>query len=162
MPKFVRGVRCATNPPVLRKWLAGRYLYAIVVLALLLMTTACSQSFVNSSTQNDSALSNAPSPEATPTYDGSGQVTEPSIRDFPSGWRGFQYWLVVGPYPNSDASKENPSILVSNDGLFWEVPPGLTNPIDRPISGHLADSELFYDSSSDQLWAYYVSEDSGG
>jgi hypothetical protein len=104
-------------------------------------------------------LPNAMAPQATPTYEGSGEATEPSIRFFPNGWNGFKYWLVINPYPNSDASKENPSILVSNDGATWQVPPGLTNPIALPTAGHLADGELFYDSVSDQLWVYYIWED---
>jgi hypothetical protein len=135
---------------------------SIAVLTLTLITTACSPSSINSVLQYSGGLSNAPSPQITPTYDGSGNVVEPSILFFPSGWRGFHYWLVVGPYPNSDASKENPSILVSDDGTSWEVPPGLTNPIDLPTSGHLADSELFYDEASDRLCVYYIWEDYRG
>jgi hypothetical protein len=111
-------------------------------------------------------LQNAAAPQVTPTYDGSGQVTEPSIRHFDSAWNGYQYWLVVQPYPNSDDSKENPSILVSNDGSSWTVPSGLVNPIALPTfppsTGHFDDGDLFYDSASDQLWVYYLWEDYNG
>lgn len=109
-----------------------------------------------------SLLPNAIAPQLTPTYDGSGQVTEPSIRFFPGSWNSFKYWLVVNPFPENDSSKENPSILVSNDGASWQVPPGLTNPIALATVGHLADGELFYDPPSDQLWVYYIWEDEGG
>src|SRR5271166_5048875 len=69
-------------------------------------------------------MQNAAAPLVTPTYDGSGQVTEPSIANFPGGWHGFTYWLAVAPYPHSHAAYENPSILVSNNGTNWSVPPG--------------------------------------
>lgn len=107
----------------------------------------------------NSALPNALLPQTTPTYDGSGQATEPSVHFFPDAWNGFRYWLVVNPYPYNEASKENPSILVSNDGASWRVPPGLTDPIALPSIGHLADGDLFYDSDANQLWVYYLWED---
>lgn len=103
-------------------------------------------------------LPNAPTPLITPTYDGSGQATEPSIHYFPGAWNGYNYWLVIGPYTNSDAAMENPSILASNDGIHWIVPPGLRDPIALPPTGHLADGDLFYDGGSNQLWVYYIWE----
>ena len=90
------------------------------------------------------------------TYDGSGQVTEPSVVTLDSPWHGFKYWMAFSPYPNGDESKENPSIAASNDGITWEVPRGLTNPLEIPTSGYFADASLFYDSQSDQLWVYYI------
>jgi hypothetical protein len=141
--------------------LSSQRAFSIAVLTLALVTTACSTTpfdFV----LGQNGLLNASFPQITPTYDGSGQVVEPSIHFFPIGWNGFRYWLVVTPYPNSDASKENPSILVSSDGASWEVPPGLANPIDLPPNNHLDDAELFYDEASDQLWVYYIWEDYRG
>ena len=105
-------------------------------------------------------LPNAPSPQITPTYDGSGKVVEPSIHVFDSPWHGFTHWLIVSPYPNSNALLENPSVLVSNDGKSWSVPPGLTNPVALPAKGaHLDDASLYYDSASDQLWIYFLADD---
>lgn len=129
---------------------------------LTLLSTSCSSSDPKPSSQNVTALVNAASPQVTPTYDGSGQIVEPSIFFFPSGWNGFLYWLEVTPYPSSDASKENPSILVSDDGFSWRVPPGLTNPIALPASGNFDDGELFYDLASRQLWVYYLWSGPGG
>ena len=77
-------------------------------------------------------LTNASTPQTTPTYDGSGQVVHPGIVYFPGGWNGYQYWLVVTPYPGGNAAFENPSILVSQDGVTWIQPPGITNPIAGP------------------------------
>src|SRR5713101_8761326 len=111
-------------------------------------------------------LQSAIVPQITPTYDGSGQVTEPSLRFFDTRWNGFRYWLVIQPYPNSDQSKENPSVLVSDDGSSWAAPPGLVNPIDLPSfpasTGHYDDGDLFYDAVSEQLWVYYIWEDYNG
>ncbi len=104
-------------------------------------------------------LKNAQSFQRIPTYDGSGQLTEPDVVSFDSPWHGFKYWMTFSPYPYGDASKENPSIAVSNDGISWEVPPGLINPLAEPSTGiHLDDASLFYDSASDELWSYYIGE----
>jgi hypothetical protein len=112
------------------------------------------------SAQDLAVLPNALAPLTTPTPDGSGQVTEPSIVQFPLPWHGFKYWMALAPYPHNDAADENPSILVSNDGQHWSIPPGVSNPIERPAPlSHLADSSLFFDRVSDQLWVYYISED---
>ena len=102
-------------------------------------------------------LENAQNPLTIPTYDGSGQVTEPSVVFFDSPWHGFRYWMAFSPYPNGDASKENPSIVVSDDGKTWQAPPGLANPLALPGQvGYLADASIFYDCKSDRLWVYYL------
>lgn len=100
-------------------------------------------------------LSNASAPLVTPTYDGSGQAIHPGIVYIPAGWHGFSYWMSVTPYPGYDITVENPSVLASNDGIVWQVPPGLTNPVTNG-TGELADPDLFYDAASDQLWLYYI------
>jgi len=103
-------------------------------------------------------LANAKTPLITPTYDGSGQSVEPDVAFFASAWRGYQYWMAYSPYPNGNARDENPSILASNDGLNWSIPSGVSNPLALPSAGdlELADASIFYDSSSDQLWVYYL------
>jgi hypothetical protein len=99
-----------------------------------------------------------PIPLVIPTYDGSGQATEPKVLYFPLGWHGFSYWMAMTPYPYSDHSKENPSILVSSDGQAWRVPPGLVNPVVPHAGAPLDDPELIYNASSDELWLYYLEE----
>src|SRR5438552_9192690 len=89
-------------------------------------------SSTGASAQDAGVLPNAVAPLTIPTPDGSGQVTEPSIVQFSPPWRGFTYWMVVAPYPHSDAEDENPSIFVSDDGRHWSLPPGGTNPIQKP------------------------------
>lgn len=132
-----------------------RYLVCSIVILAVLPATVFAQSV--------GVLANAVAPLTTPTPDGSGQVTEPSIVQFPFRWHGFKYWLVLAPFPHSDAADENPSILVSDDGQHWSIPPGGRNPIQEPAPlSHLADSSLFFDLISDQLWLYYISEDQFG
>ena len=139
---------------------------AFRILVILAGCTSCSYSAPASPPDPLIPLQNAAAPQTTPTYDGSGQTTEPSVHFFDSGWNGYQYWLIVQPYPNGDNSKENPSMLVSNDGSSWAVPPGLINPIALPTFppsvGHFDDGDLFYDAASDQLWVYYIREDYNG
>lgn len=99
---------------------------------------------------------NAAAPLTIPTYDGSGQLTEPNVIFFDSPWHGFQYWMAFSPYPFTNPADENPSIVVSNDGVNWQVPNGLVNPIALPDgTNYLSDASIFYDSTSDQLWVYY-------
>ncbi len=103
-------------------------------------------------------LPNAPHHLVTPTYDGSGQTVEPTVLFFPEAWRGHRYWMAVSPYPYSNAHYENPSILVSEDGLSWAVPDGLKNPLVEPDQGALADATIVHDDASDELWVYYLEE----
>jgi hypothetical protein len=103
-------------------------------------------------------LKTATAPLKTPTYDGSGQAVEPTVLFFPNGWSGHHYWMAMSPYPSSNAAFENPSILVSEDGLSWSVPQGLENPLATADQGALADATIVYDDASDELWMYYLEE----
>ena len=80
-----------------------------------------------------------------PTHEGSGQATHPSVLYFEEGWNGWKYWMAMTPYPGSDEGSEDPNVLVSNDGKTWQVPDGLTNPIDdqqgKP-NPHNSDTQL--------------------
>lgn len=132
------------------QWTERRYLW--LTLTVLIAGSGCASISTPLTLQQ---LPNAANALVTPTYDGSGQGMHPAVAYFPSGWHGYNYWMAITPYPNYDASKENPSMLVSNDGQKWEAPPGLTNPVDSaPL--YLADPELLYDPASDQLWLYYI------
>jgi hypothetical protein len=102
-------------------------------------------------------LTNAPAPLATPTYDGSGQATHPDVIHFPGGWNGFRYWMADTPYPGGNDRLENPSILASNDGLHWSVPPGATNPlVPAPPCDHNNDPDMLYNAATGELWMYYL------
>jgi len=105
---------------------------------------------------------NADDYQITPTYEGSNESAHPDVLYFPDGWgndangNAWKYWMAMVPLPDWSNSYERPSILVSNNSLTWQVPAGLTNPIDIPQGVSDADPELYYDASSDVLWIYYI------
>ena len=79
----------------------------------------------------------------TPQNATDGQLTHPSVLFFPDGWSGYKYWMAMTPYPAGNDDHEDPCIVVSQDGINWIVPPGLTNPIDD------ADGQPEYNSDVD-------------
>ncbi|OYV71853.1 MAG: hypothetical protein B7Z72_06060, partial [Gemmatimonadetes bacterium 21-71-4] len=89
-----------------------------------------------------------------PTYEGSGQTVEPDIVYRAHGWHGWEYWMVVNPYPNGNAAFENPSIIVSHDGQRWAVPPGVVNPV-VPRDAPNSDPDLSYDPVGQRLVLFY-------
>jgi hypothetical protein len=94
----------------------------------------------------------------TPTYDGMGQTVHPDVLFIPGGFgpEGWPYWMAVTPYPNGNDAYENPSILVSRDGLRWTVPQGLKNPlVNRPqySRAHNSDPEIVL--VDDTLYLYF-------
>ena len=101
----------------------------------------------------------------TPTYDHSDQTVHPSVIDFKTEygietWGEFRYWMAFTPYPNFNSGFENPSLLVSKDGLNWINPPGIKNPLaSKPIgsfSGNYnSDPELVFDPDHNILILYW-------
>lgn len=101
-------------------------------------------------------LQNAPTYLCTLTYEGSGQVVHPSIIDFwleygLSSWGGYRFWMAITPYPNGDDAYENPSLLVSSDGLDWALPCGLQNPLDIKPGTRYSDP-AHYNSDPDLIF----------
>jgi hypothetical protein len=72
---------------------------------------------------------NAPAPLATPVPYVGTELVHPSVFHREGGWNGYPYWLAATPYPGSEARHENPSLYCSRDGLAWETPPGIVNPL---------------------------------
>lgn len=68
--------------------------------------------------------------------------------------------LAHTPYFNKDETLENPCLAVSEDGLTWQEPPGVTNPIHPwPGHGYNSDVELAFDPDADVLgcfWRFYT------
>lgn len=94
-------------------------------------------------------------PLTIPTSDGSGQAVHPDVRVLKEPWNGYRYWMAMTPYPFGDESVEMPEVIASNDGVNWEVPSGLINPIasvDAP--GFLPDPCLIF--VGDTLWCVYA------
>ena len=129
----------------------------------LLFASGCNFNALSTDNLPSVPLKNASTPLAIPTYEASGQATEPSVVSFDRPWHGFRYWMAFSPYPQGDESKENPSIGASDDGVDWHVPAGLINPLEFPMATdhHFADASIFYDRTSDQLWVYYLRETHG-
>ncbi|MDD4289905.1 MAG: DUF2341 domain-containing protein [Patescibacteria group bacterium] len=97
------------------------------------------------------ALSGAETYQTIPTYEDSGQAIHPDIVYFDEPWNGYSYWMVMTPYPNGNPDYENPSIVVSNDGVSWVTPDGPTNPIDSQPGGYNSDPDIVYDEETDNL-----------
>lgn len=102
-----------------------------------------------------------------PTYEGSGQAIHPDVYYNSKGWNGYKYWMAFTPYANGVDTVENPSIVVSHDGVTWVVPPGVTNPlVPRPtglgalnynadpdiIEGYDGKLYLFYIDGTTDVW----------
>jgi hypothetical protein len=78
-----------------------------------------------------------------PTYDKSGQAVHPDILYHPENSHPFM--LAFTPYPFSIDSFENPSIVVSDNGLrFFEEYPGLNPLAATPPRDHNNDPDMFY------------------
>ena len=87
-----------------------------------------------------------------PTYDGSGQAVHPSLlvqEDRTSGGNPAdsspRFVLAFTPYTDTDDRVENPSVVISDDGLnFREENPGLNPLVPAPEKDHNDDPDLFY------------------
>lgn len=81
--------------------------------------------------------------------------THPSVLYFKDGFNGYNYWMALTPYPNSDNQYENPYIFCSNDGVNWIEPIGITNPIEKaPLKPmYNSDVNLVYDNG--KLYCYW-------
>lgn len=84
---------------------------------------------------------------APPIYGGSG-IIHPSVVDMGVKWNGYRWWRADTPYAEEF---ENPCIWGSNDRVTWEVPAGLTNPID-PWPGALKGDAAWYNSDTEMVW----------
>lgn len=107
-----------------------------------------------------------------PTPDGSGATIHPSVVDMGTPFNGYRWWMANTPYPNQSEPLENPCIYGSNDRINWEVPAGLTNPIDPwpseglfpPQRRYNSDTVLAWDPDQGRFVCYYreFHDDGGG
>ncbi|MBE3557565.1 MAG: exo-alpha-sialidase [Firmicutes bacterium] len=103
---------------------------------------------------------NASKPLVIPTYDGSGQANHPKVLYFADSWHNWKYWMSFTPYPYGNGRYENPSLVVSNNGINWVIPKGLRNPVigvpaDVKRGGHYSDPHLVMHGSTMELWYRY-------
>lgn len=105
---------------------------------------------------------NVNTPLSIPTYiPDSDETCHPDVLYFPDGWNGWQYWMSHTPYPDTNVQYENPSIVVSNDGINWVEPSGLINPVADVYDGtdwynnYNSDSHLYMspdNSTMNLIW----------
>ncbi|WP_300409306.1 hypothetical protein [Lagierella sp.] len=109
-------------------------------------------------TINKGLLLNAPNHLKIGTYiKTDDQAIHPSIVYDPQARFGYRYIMAFTPYSFLNDQTENPSIVVSHDGIHFEDFPGLTNPISLPEKHcHLSDVSLFFRDDTLELW-YRVS-----
>jgi predicted GH43/DUF377 family glycosyl hydrolase len=79
-----------------------------------------------------SVLTGATSPLRLATYEGSGQCVHPDVIGIARAFYGRELLMVMEPYPYGNDYFENPSLLVSDDGLHWFLPEALLNPVVDP------------------------------
>lgn len=100
------------------------------------------------------SFTNADEPLFIPTYvEESDETCHPDVLYFPEGWNGWRYWMSHTPYPNTDIAYENPSIVVSNDGINWFEPDGIINPVADVYQG--TDMNNNYNSDSHLFMSHY-------
>lgn len=101
---------------------------------------------------------NANHPLRIKTYDGGNQGLHPKVLYFRDGFAGWRYWLVFSPYKNQNEAIENPCIYVSQNGVNWDVPNGLTNPIDdiQNVSiEYNSDPHLVYNNMTNEIECWW-------
>lgn len=103
----------------------------------------------------ESGPTSSPLALALTTPDGSGQTVHPDFVAMPSGWPAFHEYLVMTPYPNGNATLENPSIFAQSAPSVWMPPPGVSNPIVTPRGGYLSDPDAVAVPETQELWVYY-------
>ena len=117
-------------------------------------------SFLNLSINNIlSVRADSPLALITPAYvtDENNELVHPCVIYEKNGWNGYKYWMCVNPLPDGDASNEDPCFYVSNDGVTWNEPDGLVNPIATKtnVLYHLSDSYITLTPTKDKMLCYW-------
>jgi len=81
--------------------------------------------------------------------------THPSVVCFETEWNSYRYWCAITPYPNSDAQYENPHIFCSNNGIIWNEPGGIVNPIENSPVGSAYSSDVNLMFNDGYLYCYW-------
>jgi hypothetical protein len=92
-----------------------------------------------------------------PTYDGSNQATHPDVLLERDAAGVPHLTLVMTPYPFSDRRLENPSLLVSDDGMAFTAAPGAPAPlVPPPVRDHNDDPDLRRDPRTGDYEILYL------
>lgn len=89
------------------------------------------------------------------TYDGSGQAVHPDYAAPVAPWGRRYFYLALTPYPQGQATHENPSLYASLDGVKWKAAPRAPMPLAQPIEGHLSDPDVVHAPIRNELLLYY-------
>lgn len=110
--------------------------------------------YIGSKIVNEGLLFNAPNHLDIPTYvETDNQAIHPSIFHDSSRKFGYEYILAFTPYSFLNDSTENPSIVVSDDGVNFRTIPNLKTPLTMPGQDcHLSDVCLFEKDDTLELW----------
>jgi len=117
-------------------------------------------------------------PLSIPDPYGYNQFNHPSIYFNETGVFGHKWWMFITPYAYSNDTYENACLYYSDDGLVWNVPPGVKNPIGTQIESEYnsnaygadpygadpygSDSHLIYNPDTEKFMLYYVIGDTIG
>ncbi len=86
----------------------------------------------------------------------------PSVVYFPEPWNRYHYWMCYTPLKASqDITIENPCLAVSNDGINWTPPPGVTNPLEPGPSDGSWNSDTFLMEHEGWLYAFWRHQQGG-
>ena len=137
------------------KRLKSKLLAAALTLALIPSTFTCT---ALAAEVTDPPLVKATGYQDFPAYYEDSQVTHPDVVVRDEAWNGYRYWAIYTPNVTRTSIYENPSIVASNDGVHWEAPVGLTNPIDPQPSStryHNCDADMIYNPEMDAMMGYW-------
>jgi hypothetical protein len=92
------------------------------------------------------------------TSEGTGQACHPDVTYVPEGFgtERFRYWMVCTPHAYANFVHENPEIFASHDGIHWNIPNGVKNPLVLKPQGtqdYNSDPDMFF--LNGKLWLYY-------
>ena len=112
-----------------------------------------------------SSLWSAPAaliPLPTPTPDGSGQATHPSVTDMGSGqtWNGHRYWMAYTPYKYASDALEDPCVAWSDNGALFVAATGAF-PLDDAAGGASYNSDTDLTISSGTAYVLWRAVESG-
>lgn len=95
-------------------------------------------------------------------YDIAGTGVHPDVVDAgEDGWgqdsngKAWRYWMVYNPYWRAQATYENVVLQVSDDGILWVTPPGLTNPVDAYPGSNATNSDCDMVLVSGTMYLFY-------
>lgn len=93
------------------------------------------------------------------------EAYHPKVLSFNPPWNGYRYWMSFTPYPSSDATKENPHVVASNDMLHWQYPSGERKALDTVMGAtqkiYNSDSHIVMNDDLNRLecfWRYVNDE----